>query len=119
MDARRNNYSGGGRRWPMLNDTAAAHDMVDEGDGDSQITSRGPFERASRGILRALYEGAYVPGQRLAAPDLMNEFHVGRGTIREVLQRLASTGVVKILPHRGAHVRRFTRREVTEVLDIV
>lgn len=78
-----------------------------------------PFERVYRGIVRALYEGRYVPGQRLAAPDLMRAFDVGRGTIREVLQRLASTGVVRIMPHKGAVVRRLSRREVGDVLDIV
>lgn len=78
-----------------------------------------PFERAYRGILRALYEEAIVPGQRLAAPDLMQRFDVGRGTIREVLNRLASTGVVSLVPHRGAQVRLFSRAEVNDLLDIV
>jgi DNA-binding GntR family transcriptional regulator len=88
-------------------------------DPDINLQSRTPFERVYRGVLRALYEGRYVPGQRLIAPDLMREFDVGRGTIREVLQRLASTGVVHMVPQKGARVRRLTRREVVEVLDLV
>ncbi|MEH3098919.1 GntR family transcriptional regulator [Sphingomonas adhaesiva] len=80
---------------------------------------RTPFEQVRRGILRALYEGRYVPGQRLAAPDLMRDFDVGRGTVREVLQRLASTGVVTIAANRGAQVRRLTRDEVSGILDVV
>lgn len=82
-------------------------------------TTLSPFDRVFRGILRGLYEGRYVPGQRLIAPDLMREFEVGRGTIREVLQRFASSGVVQILPQKGAQVRRLSRREVAEVLDLV
>lgn len=78
-----------------------------------------PFERSYRGILRALYDEAIVPGQRLAAPDLMQQFEVGRGTIREVLHRLASSGVVSMVPHRGAQVRLLSRREVYDLLDIV
>jgi DNA-binding GntR family transcriptional regulator len=78
-----------------------------------------PFERVYRGILRALYEGRFVPGQRLVAPDLMREFSVGRGTIREVLQRLASTGVVAVMPHKGAAVRRLSRTEVVGILEVV
>lgn len=81
--------------------------------------TRSPFERVYRGVIRALYEGLYVPGQRLIAPDLMREFDAGRGTIREVLQRLASTGVVRMTPQKGARVRRLSRREVIEVLDVV
>jgi len=82
-------------------------------------SGRTPFENVYRGVIRALYEGRYVPGQRLIAPDLMREFDVGRGTIREVLQRLASTGVVQLVAQKGARVRRLSRREVTEVLDLV
>lgn len=96
-----------------------ADDMVDDSTETVTAAPKPPFERVYRGVLRALYEGRYVPGQRLVAPDLMREFDVGRGTIREVLQRLASTGVVRIMPHKGAVVRRLSRREVSEVLDIV
>jgi DNA-binding GntR family transcriptional regulator len=91
----------------------------DLADPDMNLQDRTPFERVYRGVLRALYEGRYVPGQRLIAPDLMREFDVGRGTIREVLQRLASTGVVRLIPQKGARVRRLSRREVVEVLDLV
>lgn len=80
---------------------------------------RSPFERVYRGILRALYEEVFVPGQRLAAPDLMRQFDVGRGTIREVLHRLASSGVVSIIPNRGAQVRLLSRTEVSGLLDLV
>lgn len=78
-----------------------------------------PFDRAYRGLLRGLYEGSFIPGQRLAAPDLMNRFGVGRGTIREVLHRLVASGVVSIIPNRGATVRHLTRTEVYSVLDVV
>ncbi|RKF23081.1 GntR family transcriptional regulator [Altericroceibacterium spongiae] len=87
-----------------------------QGDADQP---RSPSERAYRGILRALYENALVPGQRLVAPDLMKQFEVGRGTIREVLYRLTSTGVVSIVPNRGAQVRIMSRSEVDDLLDIV
>lgn len=79
----------------------------------------GPFERVYRGILKALYEGAIVPGQRLATPDMMRQFDVGRGTVREVLHRLASSGVVSMVPHRGAQLRLLARAEIENLLDIV
>lgn len=92
-----------------------------ENNDQADQPSRGvsPFEQAYRGLLRGLYEGRFVPGQRLSAPDLMQEFNVGRGTIREVLHRLTSSGVVALVPNRGAMVRRLSRREVDEVLDII
>jgi DNA-binding GntR family transcriptional regulator len=101
---------------PLSEDVNSPDPLTETGpDGEA----RTPFERVYRGIIRALYEGRYVPGQRLVAPDLMREFDAGRGTIREVLQRLSSTGVVRMVPQKGARVRRLTRREVVEVLDLV
>ena len=90
------------------------HELNQEAD-----PQRTPFELVHRGILRNLYEGRFAPGQRLAAPDLMREFGVGRGTIREILQRLASTGVVTITPNKGAYIRRLSRTGVISVLDVV
>ncbi|EQB14100.1 GntR family transcriptional regulator [Sphingobium lactosutens] len=80
---------------------------------------RSPFEKTYRGIVRGIYEGRYAPGQRLIAPDLMAEFQVGRGTIREVLNRLASGGIVSIIKNRGARVRTLSRAETLGILDIV
>lgn len=80
---------------------------------------RTPFERVYRGVLRSLYEGRIVPGQRLVEPDLMQQFKVGRGTVREALNRLASAGIVEIVRYRGALVRRLSRQDVSDVLDLV
>ena len=94
--------------------------LVDENSNDvGNRTDSSPFDRAYRGLLRGLYEGSFIPGQRLAAPDLMDRFGVGRGTIREVLHRLVASGVVSIIPNRGAAVRHLTRKEVNSVLDVV
>ena len=60
-----------------------------------------------------------MPGQRLAEPDLREQFGAGRSTIREVIPRLAAAGIVTVVRHRGAAVRRLSRREVGEVLDLV
>ena len=90
--------------------------------GQAQVmdgAAKGPFERAYRGIVRGLYEGRFVPGQRLVAPDLMEQFDVGRNTIREVFSRLAASGIISIVPNRGAHVRTLTRSETRELLEIV
>ncbi|HJS09778.1 GntR family transcriptional regulator [Sphingopyxis sp.] len=103
-----------------LEDRQRHSDTNGEGDANPKAAPPlTPFERAYRGILRGLYEGSLVPGQRLIAPDLMHRFGVGRGTIREVLHRLASTGVVTIIPNRGAVVRQLTRQEVGDLLDVV
>jgi DNA-binding GntR family transcriptional regulator len=69
-------------------------------------------------LLLGIKQGRYVPGQRLIEADLTTELGVSRGPIREALSRLASTGVLVIEPHRGAVVRRLTRRDVEELFEI-
>jgi DNA-binding GntR family transcriptional regulator len=75
-------------------------------------------ERLYREIVRALYEGRLVPGQRLVEPDLMKQFHVGRGVVREVFRRLLAAGMVTLIRHRGASVHLMSREEVSQLLDV-
>jgi DNA-binding GntR family transcriptional regulator len=75
-------------------------------------------ERVHREILRALYEGRLVPGQRLVEPDLMRQFNVGRGIIREVFRRLLASGILTLVRHRGASVHMMSRDEVNQLLDV-
>lgn len=72
----------------------------------------------ARDILRGVTDGQFVPGQRLAERDLMLRYGVGRSTVREALGRLASMGLLEIVPHRGATIRRLTRREASDVLRV-
>lgn len=77
------------------------------------------FEKVYRGLLRGLYEGRFVPAQRLVEADLMEQFDVGRGTIREALNRLSSAGIVVMVRHRGAAIRMLSREDMYQLLDVV
>lgn len=72
-----------------------------------------------RDILHGLADGRYAPGQRLAEPDLMRRYGVARSTVREALRRLVAEGVAATAPHRGAHLRQFTRREAADILRVL
>lgn len=69
-------------------------------------------------LRQAIREGSFSPGQRLIESDLMNTYGVTRGPLREALRRLASEGVVVIVPNRGAMVRSFTRQEMLDLFRI-
>jgi DNA-binding GntR family transcriptional regulator len=62
--------------------------------------------------------GRYVPGQRLVESDLVAEIGVGRNALREAFAYLASEGLVRIEPHRGASIRRRTRTELAQLYDL-
>lgn len=72
-----------------------------------------------REVLRGLYRGRFVPGQKLIEADLTRDFGVSRGSVREALNRLAAEGVVTLTLHRGAYIRSLTRAEVVELLSVM
>ena len=69
------------------------------------------YETIRDGILK----GVYLPGQRLITSDLAEEMGVSRMPVREALQRLdASTGLVTLIPRKGAVVNDFSSEKDLE-----
>jgi DNA-binding GntR family transcriptional regulator len=89
----------------------------------ASVTTAGPArgatveyvrERLREGIMR----GQYAPGQRLIEADLTRLFGISRGPLREAYRRLAAEGLLEMIPHRGAFVRRLSLREMSELFEI-
>jgi DNA-binding GntR family transcriptional regulator len=72
----------------------------------------------ARETREAILSGRLAMGQRLIEADLTREFGVGRSSVREAIRHLSSEGLVEIVPHRGAVVRRLTRAEVVDRYEI-
>jgi DNA-binding GntR family transcriptional regulator len=70
-------------------------------------------------IREGILEGRFVPGQRLVEIDLMTELGVTRSAVREALRRIATDGLVRIERNRGASVRKISRKDVSDILDIL
>jgi len=71
-----------------------------------------------RAILTDIFHGKLCAGQRLVTETLANRFGVSHTPIREALIELGGSGVVNLLPNRGAVVRKVTARDVREVLQV-
>jgi DNA-binding GntR family transcriptional regulator len=67
---------------------------------------------------QAINSGRLALGQRLVEADLTRQLGVSRSSVREALRRLSAEGLIDIVPHRGAAVRRFTRKEVADRYQI-
>jgi DNA-binding GntR family transcriptional regulator len=78
-----------------------------------------PREYIVRDIIRGLYEGRYVPGQRLIESDLTADYRTSRGPVREALNWLSAHGIVSLIPQRGAQVRRLSQEEAQDILVVV
>jgi DNA-binding GntR family transcriptional regulator len=70
-------------------------------------------------LRSAIASGERKPGQRLIELQLCEFFGVKRGMIREVLQKLAHEGFVRITPNVGASVEEFSRGDIERVYDLL
>jgi DNA-binding GntR family transcriptional regulator len=69
-------------------------------------------------IHARVLSGEIVRGARLPQEALAAEFGVSRTPVREALRKLQASGVVELLPNRGAVVRGPSAREIREAYEI-
>ena len=62
-------------------------------------------QAVSAAVLQRIRSGEFVPGDRLPTEQmLMDEYGVGRNSVREAVQALVTLGLVEVRPGRGATV---------------
>ncbi|WP_346798013.1 GntR family transcriptional regulator [Halomonas sp. Bachu 37] len=74
--------------------------------------------------LRALLEDAIIegrcsPGSRLDPEALAREYQCSRTPIREALQQLAASGMVRVMPKRGTFVTELSVTELVERFEVM
>jgi DNA-binding GntR family transcriptional regulator len=70
-------------------------------------------------IRDMIIEAVLPPGTRIHEGQLGGELGVSRTPLREALKFLASEGLVELMPNRGAVVRKFTPRDVHDMLIVL
>lgn len=63
--------------------------------------------------------GIFKPGDRLDEVSLAKRFESSRTPVREMLQRLASSGLVEYRPRRGVFVKQISLNELVEMFDVM
>ena len=80
--------------------------------GESSSTA---VERVRAAILDGLSHGHYVPGQRLIAAELAAKLGTSQIPVREALHNLSGSGVVELIPRRGARICALSAKEFLEI----
>lgn len=95
-------------------------------DGTAErAAGRGVIERQSlhqeivNRLRDMIIEGELQPGERLYEIQLGESLGVSRTPLREALKSLAGEGLVELVPGRGAVVRRFSRKDVHDMLVLI
>lgn len=69
-------------------------------------------------LLQDILSGRYPPHARIVETTVARELGISQAPVREALRGLEATGVVEILPFRGARVRRPTTAELLEAISV-
>ena len=69
-------------------------------------------------LQQVLLEGRFNEGDRITEGEIAEELGVSRTPVREALYRLAATGLIKIIPHRGFIVSKWTVKELEDVIAV-
>jgi DNA-binding GntR family transcriptional regulator len=69
-------------------------------------------------ILQLILEGELQPGDRLVETRVARDLGVSQSPVREAIRDLVAVGFLEIEPYRGARVRRFTREEFLDDMEI-
>ncbi|WP_035610355.1 GntR family transcriptional regulator [Haloferula sp. BvORR071] len=82
------------------------------------MTSRSADE-IREDIEQRIVEGEFEDGQRLDEVSLAKRFGVSRTPLREALRMLAGSGLVELIPRRGAFVRHPGIVELIEMFEVM
>ena len=66
-----------------------------------------------------IFNGTFRDGDRLDEMRLSERFNVSRTPLREAFQRLALSGLVELIPRRGAFVRQPGPLELLEMFEVM
>ena len=98
----------------------ADHKETGEGlSGVTRITRVTLHDAVLNQIRDMIIEGQLMPGTRINEGQVGASLGVSRTPLREAIKTLASEGLVEILPAKGAVVRRFTKQDIREILEVL
>jgi DNA-binding GntR family transcriptional regulator len=83
--------------------------------GQSHRTLR---EIVSDEIRAMITRGELKPGERLFEDRLAEQLGVSRNPVREAIRALEGTGLVEVVPRRGAYVSEFDVDQVRQLLEL-
>ncbi len=69
-------------------------------------------------VRQMIADGTLQPGERVNEQALATQLGVGRNSAREALRALERTGLVRIIPNRGAEVRKVSLEAALDLYDI-
>ena len=84
----------------------------------NRATDMSQNEQAYEQLRQALTTLVYKPGDYLSTASLMDELALGRTPINHALHRLATEGLVQVIPRKGVIVAPLSINDALELVDV-
>lgn len=88
-------------------------------EGTQPIARRSLHDEVVTRVRDMIIEGVLAPGSRVNETHLGQTLGVSRTPLREALKFLASEGLIELVAARGAVVRKFSSKDVRDMLDVL
>jgi len=75
-------------------------------------------QKAYRVLKRAIIRGELTPNSKLILSEIAKSLGISNTPIREAVNKLASEGLVKIIPNKGIIVKEINIDDMREILEI-
>jgi DNA-binding GntR family transcriptional regulator len=75
-------------------------------------------ELVADAIIGRIQRGELEPGARLYEDKLAAELGVSRNPVRESIRALEATGLIEVVPRRGAYVAAIDRGDLVQILEL-
>jgi DNA-binding GntR family transcriptional regulator len=69
-------------------------------------------------IRMMIIGGTLQPGERLIEGHIADQLGVSRNPVREAIRSLEATGLIEVVPRKGAHVSRIDVEEVRQIQEL-
>ncbi|MBC7077623.1 MAG: GntR family transcriptional regulator, partial [Synergistales bacterium] len=69
-------------------------------------------------IRDAIVTGLIKPGEKLSEVELADKLAVSRTPVREAIRQLTQSGLVELIPRKGAYVRKLTAEDISDFYDV-
>jgi DNA-binding GntR family transcriptional regulator len=80
-----------------------------------QTSSSALSHQIAAALSDEILAGKYLPGTRILQEDIARKFKASRSPVREALQMLAASGLVKLIAHTGAWIAELSLNECEEM----
>ncbi|KAB0679004.1 GntR family transcriptional regulator [Aureimonas leprariae] len=87
--------------------------------GGERISRRSLHDMIVDRLRDMIIEGELPAGSRLHEVQLGERLGISRTPLREAIKYLASEGLVELVPSRGASVKRFSPKDVADMLAVI